>query len=304
MKNIFQILFFFLLSAGSFAQHYPLNSQYMLNGLAINPAYAGSHEVFTISLLYRNQWTGFNGAPVTQTLCGHAPLKNKNIAVGVIIFSDKIGVTSQNGIYTNYAYRIEFPEGKLSLGLKAGLNILHSRWEEIETIEPNDEQFMSNSDIHVVPNFGTGLYYYCDKYFIGLSVPLLLSYSEDTGKDILKFYHDFKNYNIHFHSGIKFIINNNFYIMPSFLLKYIPGTNTQIDINCKVGYKNMYCAGFSYRTSDAVVALLEYQLNSQFMIGYAYDITISELNRYNNGTHEIMLRYFFGYKLNASNPRF
>lgn len=293
-----------MLSAGVYAQHYPLNSQYMLNGLAINPAYAGSHEVFTTSLLYRNQWTGIDGAPVTHTICGHAPLKNKNIAVGAIIFSDRIGVTRQNGIYTDYAYRISFPRGKLSLGLKAGINILHSKWDDIETIEPNDEQFMCSSDIHVIPNFGTGLYFYCDKYFAGLSIPLLLSYSTDTDKDILKVYHDLKNYNIHFHSGIKVRINNTTNIMPSLLFKYLPGSGSQLDINCKAGYRDMFRGGFSYRTGDAFVILLEYQMNNRMLIGYAYDITISELSRYNNGSHEIMLRYIFGFKIEASNPRF
>ena len=61
------------------AQYFPLLSQYISNGLILNPAYAASREVLSVNFLYRDQWVGFSGAPEYETFTAHAPLKNIHI---------------------------------------------------------------------------------------------------------------------------------------------------------------------------------------------------------------------------------
>jgi hypothetical protein len=62
---------------------------------------------------------------------------------------------------------------------------------------------------------------------------------------------------------------------------------------------------FGYRTGDAIVGMVEWQMNDQLRFGYDYDYTISKLNPYNQGTHEIMLRYEFGSSRNSYvSPRY
>ncbi|HNR56801.1 MAG TPA: PorP/SprF family type IX secretion system membrane protein, partial [Flavobacteriales bacterium] len=97
-----------LLSAG---QHTPLTSQYLFNGLVINPAYAGSRDALAANLTYRHQWVGFDGAPVTQMVSVHSPLGRRKLGAGLLVYNDRIGVSQETGVFTNHAYRIRFRNG-------------------------------------------------------------------------------------------------------------------------------------------------------------------------------------------------
>ena len=83
------------------AQQQPLYTQYMFNGLVLNPAYAGSQETFTATALFRTQWAGIEDSPQTQTVSAHSPLdklRNKRrpdskVSVGLTLFNDRIAIT-------------------------------------------------------------------------------------------------------------------------------------------------------------------------------------------------------------------
>jgi hypothetical protein len=63
--------------------------------------------------------------------------------------------------------------------------------------------------------------------------------------------------------------------------------------------------GASYRFGDSVSALVGLQISNSFFIGYAYDYTVTDLNKYNNGSHEFILRYQYYKKSNKiKSPRF
>ena len=161
-------------------------SQYWVNGLAINPAYTGSRECFSNTVLYRNQWMGFDGAPVTQTLSSHAPLKDGKNAVGLFLFHEEIGVTNNIDIYGNYAFRFKLGKGKLSLGLRAGATLFQGNYADISADpEGLTTDLVLENESAVLPNVGVGAYYYSDKYFIGLSVPRLLSHELSSSKKIM-----------------------------------------------------------------------------------------------------------------------
>ncbi|MBU0763869.1 MAG: type IX secretion system membrane protein PorP/SprF [Bacteroidetes bacterium] len=295
---------YFLLHTNSHAQHYPQYSRYLFNGLAINPAYAGSDEAFTVAALYRNQWTGFDGHPVTQTFSAHAPLKKMSMAAGLLLCNDKTGVTGTSTVVFSYAYRVKAGRGKLSLGLDGGVHIIRSQWSQLATVEAGDAAFAEDSRTGIVPDAGFGVYYYDDMYFAGISVPGALSYKEEMAGNRFRTYHDFANYNLLVHGGALFTVHENIKIKPSLLLRYHPNSPPQLDINLIGIWKDAFVAGFSYRTGDAVTGLLEYRVNDRLRIGYAFDYTLTELDRYNNGSHEIMIRYTFLYQVNASNPRY
>ena len=101
-RNI-TLAFAALLSVGLHAQHTPLTTQYLFNGLLINPAYAGSRDALTANLTYRQQWVGFEGAPTTQILSVHSPVNGKHIGLGLMVYNDRIGVSRETGVMTNYA---------------------------------------------------------------------------------------------------------------------------------------------------------------------------------------------------------
>jgi len=291
-------------ASGAYAQHSPLFSQYMLNGLAINPAYTGSREVFTANAMYRNQWVGFEGAPTSQVLSLHGPLKNKSIAVGILINNEKFGVTNNTGIAGKLAYRIKMSEATLSFGVSAGINLMSARYSELTTTHANDLSFANDYSSTFRPDFGAGVYYYTKKYFVGLSVPSMTSQRYIVENEKVRVYSDFGNYNFILTGGYIFALNENFKLKPSTLLRVSPNNQAQIDVNTNLIYKDQFWIGASYRHNDALVMLAEFQINQQFKIGYSYDYTLSAFRRYSRGSHEIMLQYEFGFKVKSIDPRF
>lgn len=291
-------------AACSHAQHSPLFSQYMLNGLAINPAYTGSREVFVANVMYRNQWVGFDGAPKTQVLSLHGPLKNKSIAVGLLVNNEKFGVTNSTGVSGKVAYRIKMKEATLSFGISIGINMMSAKYSELTTTQLNDLSFANDYRNTLRPDFGAGIYYSTKKYFVGLSVPTMTSQRYIVENEKVQIYSDFGNYNFILTGGYIFTLNDNFKLKPSTLLRVSPNKQAQLDLNANVIYKDQFWLGASYRHNDAMVFIAEFQINQQFKIGYSYDYTLTAFKKYSGGSHEIMLQYEFGYKVKSIDPRF
>ena len=135
-------------------------THYMFNTLAVNPGYAGSRDMLTVTALHRNQWLNFPGAPVTQTLTLHTPIFSKNIGVGLSLINDKIGPDRTQSAYGDFSYKIRIGEqSKLAFGLKGGINIRTNDLVTLKTDQENDPNLLSNSRSDLVPNFGFGLYY-------------------------------------------------------------------------------------------------------------------------------------------------
>jgi type IX secretion system PorP/SprF family membrane protein len=284
------------------AQYAPSTSQYMFSMLTINPAYTGSREALCITALHRDQWTGLEGAPQTQTLAIHSPLKKNRIALGLLLYRDVIGVSDKKGVLFSYAYRIPVAKGKLSFGISGGVDSERSAWTSITTVQGGDEAFSHDSPVYIAPDAGAGLFYYSDKLYAGISVPTLLSHSVmPSGK--MHTYHDASNYNVLFASGVLIPLNQAIF-KPSLLVKYHAGAPVQVDINSSFFLYGHLELGASYRTGDAVVGLIGYNITKQLRVGYSYDRSLSILKNYNKGSHEFMLQYEFGYKSDAMNPRY
>lgn len=288
------------------AQQDVMVSQYMFNGLLLNPAYSGSHKYFTSTLMHRSQWVKLEGAPVTSILAVDGPVKNKNMGLGLILMHDQIGATDQTDICANYSYHLKLGNGKLSFGIKAGVSKYLFNTNELVYWDENDNIYNEgNKQSAWLPKFGFGMYYYTDKWFSGISIPTLIAYDKNYtfGADVNKSSLVDRHYLLT--GGLIFKLNEDFKMKPSVLVKYVPTAPVQADINLNVLYKNQFWIGASYRTGDAVSALIEYQTNFRFRIGYSYDFTLSNIRRYSNGTHEIMIGYDFGKDIvKTKTPRF
>ncbi len=299
------IIILFCIMVEANCQYSPIYSQYVMNGLAINPAYAGSRDVLSLSLMSRWQWVGFEGAPFTTTFSGNMPFKNKALAMGLIVINEKIGIRNNLSCFGNYAYRLRTNDGFLSFGLKAGFEMLKENSSEITTQQP--DYVFNNSDAgYFLPNFGFGVYYYNSNFFVGASIPTFLSYREKSQGNGFEAYNDIKNYNYLVSAGMLIGVNDNFKIKPSTLLRYLANSPVQYDINCNFIFlkDGKFWLGTSYRNKEAIVGLLEFQINTQLRLGYSYDYSIGALSKYNSGSHEIMLRYEFRYILKALNPKY
>ncbi len=283
------------------AQQQVMYTQYMFNGLAINPAYAGSHETLSLTALAREQWTGIDGAPSTQTFSAHAPIKAKRIALGLLVLNDEIGVTSQTGAYASYAYKINFEQkGTLSMGISGGFTYFNAAFSEVSQSDPS----FGNADIQEFqPNVGVGFYYYTDRFFAGISTPQLLETTfdqnnNDSDSKLLRHYFATAGYVIDLNSYLKF--------KPHALIKYVEGAPLQLDLNASVLFQEVIWLGVSWRSFDSLDGILQIQATPQFQIGYAYDfLTTTDLSRVNGGSHEIMLNYRFSFSKNkVVTPRY
>ncbi|MBL7890266.1 MAG: type IX secretion system membrane protein PorP/SprF [Bacteroidia bacterium] len=288
------------------AQQDVMVSQYMFNGLLLNPAYSGSHPYFSSTLLHRSQWVKFDGAPMTQILAVDGPIKNKNMGVGLIVLHDQVGATDQTDIYANYSYHLKLGKGKLSFGIKAGVSRYLFNTDQLTYWDAGDAVYDQGNKLTAwLPKFGFGMYYYTDKWFGGLSVPTLLAYDKNYtfGADVNR--SSFLDRHYMATGGVIIRLNDNFKMKPSTLIKYVPTAPLQADINLNFLYKDQFWLGASYRTGDAVSAIIEYQTNFRFRVGYSYDFTLSNIRRYSSGTHEIMIGYDFGKDLSkVKTPRF
>ncbi|UII30119.1 type IX secretion system membrane protein PorP/SprF [Fulvivirga ulvae] len=280
------LLFVSLLSNG---QQQVMFTQYMFNGLALNPAYAGSHETVSITALAREQWTGIDGAPSTQTLSIHSPVFNQRIGVGLLFLHDEIGVTEQTGVYAAYSYKIPFANGAdLALGLQAGFTSYNARFSKVSDINPA----FANGDVQEMhPNFGFGAYYSTERFYVGFSVPQLAQNTfdkdnKDSDSRIIRHY--FAT------TGYVFDLNRNLKLKPNLLVKAVDGAPVEFDLNTNLLINEVVWLGLSWRSFDSFDALFQLQVTDRLQLGYAYDFaTTSDLRRVNGGSHEVMLNYRF-----------
>ncbi|MBK7084848.1 MAG: type IX secretion system membrane protein PorP/SprF [Flavobacteriales bacterium] len=298
-----------LLGTTLLAQQDPQFTQYMFNLLAINPAYAGSAERVSIKALTRHQWVGFAGAPTTQTLAIHSPLMRETLGIGGTIMRDEHGPVTQYGFMVDLAYRIHFGgERKLAFGLKGGMNLVQGRFGELSPLQQGDQVFQQNVNTKLDPQFGFGLMYYGDRFYIGLSTPKLLrtEFFEDAPLDTTGSAWQQGQRPHYFLSG-GYVFNMGMYhkFKPTFLVKAVQGAPISFDLSANFFFFEKFWLGAMYRHQDAVGALAQYYFTDGISVGYSYDYPISRLRNYSGGSHEVMLGFDFGRKLKGiRSPRY
>ena len=283
------------------AQQQAMYTQYMFNGLALNPAYAGSHDALSLTGLARIQWVGIEGAPNTQTFSAHSPIADRS-SVGLFVIHDNIGVTNQYGVYGSYAYRIPMGKGALSMGLQVGFNNYSINLNQINT-KLVDQNFMVNDGGGFLPNFGAGLFYSSERFYVGASVPQIRNNELFQGDAEDFSARQFRHYFLT--AGYVFDLGPSLKLKPNFLVKAVQGAPVEYDINANLLIKEVLWLGASYRTDDAMSFLIEMLLSPQLRLGYAYDYTTSELQEFNTGSHELMLNFRFAFdKSEVLSPRY
>lgn len=293
-------------------EHY---TQFMFYKLGINPGYAGGQDGATISALVRNQWMGLDGAPQTQLITFNMPLLNDRIGVGGSVLRHTIGVTSFYTADGVYAYRLPLGRGVLGLGLQASVRLLRVDYAALEGTQPVDldPAVPSSLQSKYMPNFGFGAYYSTDRYYLGLSAPRLLQNNINLADEQALINRERQHF--FFMGGLLLPMGDNVQLQPQLLLKYVKGTPFDGDVNLNLIFVEKYTAGLSYRlggsksnnTGEAISLLLAAQITDKFLLGLAYDATLTELRNYSSGTMEMALRYSIGGRSQGRifvNPRF
>ncbi|WGH75581.1 type IX secretion system membrane protein PorP/SprF [Tenacibaculum tangerinum] len=289
------------LTTNTQAQQDPQYTQYMYNTMNVNPAYAGSRGHTVITALGRMQWVGFEGAPNTQNLTYDTPLGYSGLGLGINLMNDEIGPSSEIYLDANVSYTIQTGyEGNLAFGLRLGGRLLNIDWSK-GTSKDDEIGFQDNIN-RFLPTVGAGIFYYQPKWYVGLSVPNILRMehydAETPGEVAVERMHFFLI------SGYVFDINEDLKFKPAVLVKGVSGAPVSLDVSGNLLFNEKFRVGASWRWDDSISALLGFQVNDSFLIGYSYDLTTSNYNVTNSGTHEIMLRYDVLKEIKYRSPRF
>ncbi|GAA4200933.1 type IX secretion system membrane protein PorP/SprF [Pedobacter jeongneungensis] len=299
---------FLLLSRPVSAQQDAQYSQYMFNGIYINPAYAGYKEVLNVHSFYRSQWTGITRAPRSMSLAVDAIANSGNVGLALQVASDKLGAQNNLSIYGNYAYRIRMNDdgsSRLALGLGVGMVQLGIDGSMLNPNNPEPNQPVGMQST-IVPDARAGVYFANDKYYAGFSVDNLIATYINIDR-----YAFIPQPKPHYYltAGALFPLNEDFQIKPSFLLKDDRGGPTSLDVNAFLMIKDFLWVGGSYRTGvklydksylqkdltprNSAVAAIQVFPSEKIRIGYGYDFSVGPLQGYSGGTHEISLSYSF-----------
>lgn len=315
MKKCYFLLISLLLSVGLRAQQEDQFTQFMYYKLGFNPAFAGSDDGACLSALVRSQWVGLEGAPQSQLLTFNMPVLNQRVGVGASLLRQTIGVSENYTFEGSYAYRVPLGRGFLAAGLQASVRLLRVNFNELSGTQPieTDAAIPAGIQSKYVPNFGAGLYYDGQRFYLGLSVPRLLENNidlADSGDVISR-----EVRHAYLMGGLILPLGDKVQFLPQLLLKYVNGAPFDGDVNLSLVLANRFTVGASYRLGgpkesslgESVSALLGVQISDTIFFGVSYDATLTELRKYNSGTLEGALRYCIGGRPDEEefvNPRF
>lgn len=302
---IYGLLFIWSITA-MFGQQDPQYTQYMYNTQVINPAYTVSKDAFSAGLLYRTQWVGLDGAPKTATFSASKPLgRLENMGIGINLIHDEIGPAQQTFATVDYAYEINLSgNSKLAFGLKAGLDVLNVDFTKLNAYNPNDPYFEENIDNRWQPQIGAGIYYYTDRFYAGISVPNFLKTKHFETSDSFQ---AVASERMHYYliSGYVFDLSYAVKFKPATMLKFVEGAPMQWDISANFLIHEKLTLGTAYRWDAAMSALAGFQVNENWFIGVGYDYQLSDLEKYSDGSYEIILKFeLFNPRKSILTPRF
>jgi type IX secretion system PorP/SprF family membrane protein len=315
------ILFFTLASLKeTYAQQDIQFSQYVFNGLSLNPAYAGYKGAPYLSSTFRDQWAGFPGAPKTGVLSldGLTDVENDRMGLGVQLLYDQLGPQKNYSLTGSYAYRIPLNDDdddphRLCLGISGVASQYSLNGSVLQYTDPNDPTIPS-VDVHtkIVPDASFGIYYYTNHFYAGASMMNLFSLNSTRTvyyangaqyADILQSAH------VYLTAGGMVDISDEVKMKPSIMLKEDFRGPSNADLNVMFLFDEKLWLGGSYRSAvkiwqknnlqsnleatDAASLMLEFFATPNLRIGYAYDFTTSGLSNYQSGSHELSVGLLF-----------
>lgn len=313
-KAIYLLLFIFIQLNLLTAQQERQYSQFMYNKLTVNPAFAGATPHFALNGLYRNQWLGIVGAPVTELISANIPLMEQRVGLGANLIHNSIGISEMWTLSAMYAYRLPVGDGFISGGMEGSLRYYGADYSDPRLIADNDlsvdQAVIEDNVSKYVPNIGLGLYYSNPQFYLGISAPRLISSNIDFKDNLL-----ISREVIHIYGmmGYSFLLQDNVSLTPQVMLKYAKNSPLSIDANIMADFDTRLTAGISYRSGnvnnpvgESIDLLLGFKILPPVFVGLAYDIPMGEIGKYNKGSLEIMLRYMLPDESSEDiqNPRF
>lgn len=303
MKKIFFVIIFVCFALILRAQQDPQFSQNMFNILSVNPAYAGAEKDIVVSAINRQQWVGFDNAPVTTVVNLSTPVRfaGKTHGLGLSIIRDELGFEKNTGVKFSYSYQKELNNGSLHFGVSVGFqnNALKGEWFVPDGVDYNPQDDLGGATIdegEIILDPGLGIFYQTDNFYAGLSVLHVtepsVAYNESVEIYLARHYYATAGYTLK--------LDESWEVMPSVFYK-TDAVVSQIDVNSLLRYNKKIWGGVSYRVDDAIVGMVGVLFNNGIQFGYAYDISTSKIAK---ASHEFLLTYRFNTKLESRNQKY
>jgi type IX secretion system PorP/SprF family membrane protein len=324
-----------LLSVSVSAQQKPHYTQYILNQYIINPALTGIENYTDIKVSHRHQWAGINGAPVTTYLTAHTSLGKKDYrttatsfevpgenprgqrywedytaaephhGIGLQIINDKTGPLGQFSAYATYAYHIGLsPRTSLAAGFGAGFSRVSLQTDKLQFAVPVDPAVYTSGTINQFkPDLTAGLYLYSADYFVGVSAQQIIPQKIDFVDNTVKEKGGRLVPHVFVTTGYRFLLDEDFNVIPSVMVKYTSPMPLQVDVNAKLQYRDFLWLGASYRVKYGFAGMVGMNISNTVQVGYSYDYSTTALNNYSHGTHEFLIGFTIGNKYDDGCPR-
>lgn len=308
MKRIFSLVFFTCFFFTGYAQQDPQFSQSMYNIMMYNPGYVGSKNAICATAINRQQWMGFDGAPVSSVFTVNSPFRlfGADHGAGLHILNDEIGFESNLSINASYAYRVDAGAGRLGIGLGFGMinSSLEAEWfipsGNEHTPASGDPSIPAGNESALTMDFSAGLFYYTDNLYVGFSTTHInesrVEYTATATPFLSRHYYLTAGYSI-------YLNNPSYSVLPTLFIQS-DGVVTQLNLGGLIDYENKLWGGLYYRFGSAIVGMAGIELFNGINIGYSYDFSTTTMSRHNKGTHEFMLRYCFDLGLDRSPQRY
>jgi len=315
-KTLLISVFLLVLVSGINGQQSPVFSQYVMNGFMINPSLAGRDGYTTVNLTARDQWIGLKGSPSTfaASIQGaflrkgsifskgrgrpSAPSKPSRVGLGGYLFNDNNGIIRRTGFQLSYAYHIPLAKNKLGQNdLSLGLSMItyqHVLKTEDLQYSYADDPYLSSYDRSVfITDFNFGASYTSPGYYIDFAMTNILRGALIYGNDS-----EFKRGvqgNFFLSGGGNIPLNKEWTIKPSAFLKFsdLLLKSMQLDLTSRIFYKDSYWAGVSYRTTNAIIALVGLRYD-KYYFGFAYDFALTDIRKSTIGSMEFTVAAKFG----------
>lgn len=284
MKKTLTIFLLFASLVG-FSQQDPLYNQYLFNQAIINPAYSGIHDLFSATLISRNQWLGLEGGPRTNTLNIHSSFIKNKIGLGLTFLNDKLGVNSNDEVSMAYAYKVQFRRSVLAFGLQGGIITYKYDYSDLNFDIVDDPSFQPGQGSFSRTNFGAGVFFKGETYYLGISAPRLKDVNVNDGVI------NSTRYKRHVYFSGGYVFDKIFAVKfkPSFLVRMVDGAPASVDINGSVLLNELLWVGITLRNLNSLGANAQLNLKSRFRIGYSFELPSNALITSGFGTHEFML---------------
>ncbi len=294
------------------AQQEPQNSFFMYNQAMYNPGSVGSKDYASVNAIYRQQWVGFEGAPVSQMLTFDAPLVGDRVGIGISVRHYTIGLTTDWRASMAYSYKMQItPDATLRFGIQGSVHYLGMDFNgnDVITDKDNDQSFVNQPANKYTGNVGAGLYFNLKNVlWAGISTPAFYPVTLGNNDDVLVTATEAP----HFYGAFGGLLDMSETIQfkPSVLLKYTPDAPLDMDVNASVVFNRSFMVGATYGLGgdgggDDAVFLAGYQILHNLMLGVSYGLPLSGLSETNDGSFEVLLRYDVkSEKDDLENPRF